>query len=235
MPDRPGVLVTRPEPGASATSARLAELGCAPLVAPLLGIRARRARLPDPAHLQAVVATSGNALPGIPAPYRSLPLYTVGDATAARARALGFATVTSAAGDAAALAALVVPACRPDAGPLLLAAGALQGERLAASLRAQGFAVHRRTLYAAVPVRRLPPAARQALAEKRIAAALFFSAETAETFARLVTAAGLAAELAGVTALAIGEPAAGALRRLPFRSVRVALRPTEEALLAMLA
>jgi uroporphyrinogen-III synthase len=204
-------------------------------VAPLLGIRARRARLPDPARLQAVLATSGNALPGLPAPYRSLPLYTVGDATAERARGLGFATVSSAAGDAAALAELLSRACRPDAGPLLLAAGARQGERLSAALRAQGFAVLRRVLYAAVPVRRMPPSARQALIEKRIAAALFFSAETAETFARLVAEAGLAGELARVTALAIGEPAASALRRLPFRSVRVAVRPTEEALLAMLA
>jgi uroporphyrinogen-III synthase len=235
LPDRPGVLVTRPDPGASATSARLSELGYAPLAAPLFGIHPKRARLPDPARLQAAVATSGNALPGIPASFHGLSLYTVGDATAARARALGFATVTSAAGDAAALAELLSRACRPDAGPLLLAAGAGQGQRLAAALRAQGFAVLRRALYAAVPVRRLPPAARQALAEKRIAAALFFSAETAETFARLVGEAGLAGELARVTALAIAQPAAAALRRLPFRSVRVALRPTEEALLAMLA
>ncbi|MGH7070555.1 MAG: uroporphyrinogen-III synthase, partial [Acetobacteraceae bacterium] len=65
-------------------------------------------------------------------------------------------------------------------------------------------------------------------------AALFFSGETASHVARLVGTAGLSAELAPVTAIAIGEAAAAALRPLPFRSVRVAVRPTEEAVLAML-
>ncbi len=233
-PNQPGVLVTRAEPGASATSARLAELGFAPLAAPLLRIRPRPARLPDPAGLQAVLATSANALPGL-AEYRRVPLYTVGDATAARARGLGFATVASAAGDVASLAALVGRACRAEAGPLLLAAGARQGGKLAAALRGQGFSVLRRVLYAAEPVSRLPEAARLALAEGRVEAALFFSAATAASFARLVAETGLEAALARVTALAIAEPAAAVLRRLPFRSVRVALRPNEEALLAMLA
>jgi uroporphyrinogen-III synthase len=233
--DRPGVLVTRPEPGASATGARLAELGFAPLVAPLLQIRPRPAHLPGPGRLQAVLVTSFNALPVLAGGHRLVPLYTVGDATAARARALGFAAVTSAAGDAATLAALVGRACRPAAGPLLLAVGARQGRPLAAALRGQGFSVLRRTLYAAEPVSCLGEAARRALAEGRIAAALFFSAETAATFARLIADAGLVAALASVMALAIAEPAAAVLRRLPFRAVRVALRPNEEALLAMLA
>ncbi len=227
--------MTRPEPGASATAAHLAARGFSPLIVPLLRIRPRPARLPDPARLQAMLATSGNALPGLASHHLRLPLYTVGDATAARARALGFIALTSAAGNAAALASLVADACRPEAGPLLLAAGARQGTALATTLRRRGFSVLRRTLYAAAPVARLPTAARQAFAEGRIAAALFFSAETAETFARLLADAGLAASLAGVTALAIAEPAAAVLRRLPFRSVRVALRPNEEALLAMLA
>ena len=235
MPDASGVLVTRPEPGASATSARLAELAFAAIIAPLLRVRPRPARLPEPAGLQAVLVTSLNALPGLPAPYYQLPLYTVGDATAARARGLGFAAVVSAAGDAAALAALVGRACRPESGPLLLAAGARQGGALAAALRGRGFSVLRRTLYAAEPVSRLPETARAALAEGRITAALFFSAETAATFARLIAEARLEASLASVMALAIAEPTAAVLRRLPFRSVRVALRPNEEALLAMLA
>jgi uroporphyrinogen-III synthase len=235
LPEPAAVLITRPEPGASATAARVAALGFLPITAPLLRIRPLAPRLPDAAALQAVLVSSANALPGLPNPYRRRPLYVVGDATAARARALGFCPVTSAAGDASALAALVGRACRPAAGPLLLATGARQGERLAASLRAQRFTVLRRTLYAARPVGRLPVAARAALAAGRLAAALFFSAETASAFARLVTAARLNAALPEIAALAIGPAAAAALSPLPFRFVRVALRPTEEALLAMLA
>lgn len=234
MPEAGGILITRPEPGASATAAHLLGRGFSPVLAPLLRIRRLQPRLPDPDRIQALVATSANALPALAAAYRQVSLYLVGDATATKASAYGFKRVASAGGNAAALAALVGSACRPDSGPLLLAAGARQGGALAASLRANGFAVIRRSVYAAQPVAKLPDAARTSLAEGRITAALFFSGETATTFTRLVATAGLSAALAPVAAVAIGPAAAHALRPLPFRCVRVALRPTEEAVLAML-
>jgi len=234
LPEAGAVLITRPEPGASATAAHLLSRGFSPVLAPLLRIRRRQPRLPEPHRLQALLVTSANALPALAATHRRVPLYAVGDATATEARALGFAPVTSAGGDATALAALVSGVCQPQAGPLLLAAGARQGGGLAAALRGRGFAVIRRSVYAAAPVATLPDSARASLSEGRIAAALFFSAETAQTFARLVAAAGLSTALAPVAAVAIGPAAASALRPLPFRSVRVALRPTEEAVLAML-
>ncbi len=184
--------------------------------------------------MQATLATSANALSALASLYGGHHLYVVGDATAARARSLGFRAVTSAAGDAAALSLLVARACRPEEGPLLLAAGARQGGRLAEALRAEGFAVLRRSVYAARPMARLPAAARSSLAERRVVAALFFSAGAAETFVRLVGAAGLVAALAPLAAVAIGPAAASILRPLPFRCVRVALEPTEEAVLAML-
>lgn len=212
----------------------MASLGFIPVCAPLLRIRQRDPRLPDPDILQAALATSANALPALAQRHSGLPLYVVGDATAAEARARGFSSVTSAAGDAAALAALVGRTCSPAAGPLLLAAGAGRGEELVAVLRAAGFMVRRRTVYAVRPVSRLPAPARTALAGGTIRAALFYSNATAETFVRLVTTAGLAQTLGAVEAVAIGAAAAATLRPLPFRAVRVALRPTEEALLAML-
>ncbi len=235
MPDPAAILITRPEPGASATAARLAALGFRPVVAPLLTIRRRAPELPAATHLQAALVASVQALPALAAAHRGVPLYVVGDATAGAARALGFKTVISAAGDAAALATLVAAACRPAAGPLLLAAGRGRGEELAATLREAGFAVIRRSVYAAFPVARLPAAARAGLREARIETALFFSGETAATFVRLIGAAGLRTALLPVAAIAIGPAAAAALRPLPFRSVRVAVRPTEEAVLAKLA
>ncbi|MGH7101738.1 MAG: uroporphyrinogen-III synthase [Acetobacteraceae bacterium] len=235
MPEPAAILITRPEPGASATAARLTRLGFRPVLAPLLTIRRRAPGLPAAARLQAALVASTQALPALTAAHRGVPLYVVGDATAEAARGLGFEMVTSAAGDAAGLATLVAAACRPAAGPLLLAAGAGRGEELAAALRGAGFAVIRRSVYAALPVAKLPGAAHASLSDGRLAAALFFSGETAATFARLVGAAGLSAALAPVEAITIGPAAAAALRPLPFRSVRVAVRPTEEAVLAMLA
>ena len=227
---RRGVLLTRPEPGARATAARLAALGYTPVLAPLLVVRPRPFVLPDPARVQAIVAASGHAVDALPSSHLALPLLAVGAATAARARAAGCAQVRSADGDAQALAALAARHADPAGKALLLLCGAGQGAALAASLRGHGFAVIRRVTYAARPVARLPEPARAALAAGTLAAALFFSAETARAFARLARGAALA----GIEAITIGRPAAMALEGLGFRAVRIAAKPNQDAMLALL-
>jgi uroporphyrinogen-III synthase len=235
LPERgAGVLVTRPEPGASDTAAQLAALGYMPVIAPLLAIETLPADLPTVASVQALLVTSGNAIDALPASHRHLPLFAVGDTTAARARHGGFDHVRSAEGDAHALAGLVRRSCRADAGPLLLATGRGQGMALAAALRAGGFTVIRREVYAAVPVAALPQAAAQALADGGLAAALFFSAETARHAVHLLRSARLHEAVRGLDALAIGKPAAVALEALPWRQILTASRPTQDAMLALL-
>lgn len=223
--------MTRPEPGCSATAARLEQSGYRPVLAPFLVVRPCRASLPAAADLQAVVAASGNAT-ALPPGHHRLPLLAVGDATAARARAAGFTTVHSASGDAAALAALASRLLRPSDGPILLAAGRGQGSRLAAALRGDGFTVHRRAIYTAAAVRRFPPAVAEAV-QDGLHAALFFSADTARAFARLLPR-DLPPLLRRTMAAAIGARAADELRHLPWRELRVALHPTQDEVLALL-
>jgi uroporphyrinogen-III synthase len=229
-----GVLITRPEPGASETAARVAALGYQPIIAPLLVIRTLRAPLPPSGRMQAILATSGNAIPALPASHRHLPLFAVGEATAAQARAAGFTDVVSADGDAAALASLVTRHCDRQAGPLMLATGRGQGAALVADLRAHDFRVVRRVVYAAAPVADLPRIARDAIDFGRLTAALFFSAETARQCVRLVQAARLHEAVRSVDAMAIGEHAAVALQALPWRRIHVAARPNQDAMLALL-
>jgi uroporphyrinogen-III synthase len=231
LPDA-AVLITRPEPGASETAARVAALGWQPVVAPLLVIQSRQVHAPR--SLQAILVTSGNAIAALPASHRALPLLAVGDATAARARAAGFTRVESAAGDADALAALAVRRCDPVGAPLLLASGQGQGGELATTLRASRFRVLRRVAYAAEPVRALPQAMREALSSGAVHAALFFSAETARTAVRLLRRARLHDAVRNVDALAIGGPAAVALEALRWRCIRVAEQPNQDAMLALL-
>jgi uroporphyrinogen-III synthase len=182
--------------------------------------------------VQAVLVTSGNALPPLPAGLHGLPLLAVGDATAMRARAAGFTKVCSADGDAAALAALAAQMLPPGTA-LLLATGAGQGESLAADLRHRGFRVHRRAVYAARPARGLPATARHALTDASLKAAMFLSADTARAFVRALPD-GLHPALAGVEALAIGQPAAEVLLHLPWRGVRVSAKPTLASVMALL-
>ena len=224
------VLITRPLPAAETTAARVLALGRPTVLAPLLAIRVLAADLPEaPA---AIAVTSGHALGGLPARLHGVPLFAVGAATAARARAAGFALVASADGDAAALAALLRR--EAPAGELLLAVGEGQGAALEQALAAVGRKVLRRAVYAAEAAAELPAEARTALAAGTIGAALFFSAETARVFVRLTKAAGLAENLGTVEACAIGRPAAVALETLRWRRIRLAASPTEDAMLALL-
>jgi uroporphyrinogen-III synthase len=235
LPIRDSVLITRPQPGADETAARVAALGWQPVVAPLLEIHRLNRPLPAAKSVQAVLVASGNALPGLARRYRRLPLLAVGDATAARAREAGFTQVHSAGADATALAALAERSCDSAGAPLLLAAGRGQSLGLATALRERGFRVIRRAVYASVPVTTLPSAAANAAQSGRLRAILFFSAETARQFARLLTRAGLRETVAGVDACAIGAPAAAAIQELPWRRVLRAAHPTQDAMLALLS
>ncbi len=227
-------MITRPEQDAAVPAARIQALGFTPVIAPMLRIEQRAPRLPK--DVQAILVTSGNALAALtPGSTRlgSTRLFAVGDATAARAREAGFSEVRSAGRDARALADLVAASQSPQAGPLLLASGERQGEKLAADLRARGFRVIRRVCYAAYPVQRFPNRAAESLQSGELHAVLFLSAETATAFARLLPPE-LSNALASVAALAIGNAAADALERLPWQRVCRAQNPTLDDVLALI-
>jgi uroporphyrinogen-III synthase len=223
------VLITRPLAEAARTASLVQARGFSPVIAPLLTVRHSSPVVP--LQPQAVLVTSGNALRGLP--ILAAPLLAVGDATAARARDAGFAQVGSAAGDANALVETAVQKLRPNAGPLLLACGRGQGLGVAAALRARGFSVIRRVTYEAAPVSQFPAEATACLRAELLHAALFLSTETARAFARLLPPE-LGGSLENVLALAIGKPAADALKPLRWREIRLASSPTLDDVLALL-
>ena len=204
----------------------------------MLRVRPRRLRLPEARALGGIVLTSGQAADALAAAafadpaFAALPVFAVGDSTAARVLAAGFSACESAAGDAAALATLV-RARLPAGATLLLATGAGQGAALSHTLRAAGFRVHRRVAYAARPIAALPGPALAALGAGRIAACLFFSAESARNFARLLPV-DLRPSLGSVRALTISPAVGAVLATLPWRSVQAAGHPDAASLLALL-
>ncbi len=206
------VLVTRPEPAASRTAARLRALGHEAIVAPLLIPHAVAWALP-PGDWQAVAFTSASApaLAGDRAALAHLPAYAVGEATAAAARAAGFTDVRSARGDASAVFAL---AASGGIARLLHLAGR---DRSAASVP-PGLTVGVVTVYAAELAARLdtPP----------FDLALLYSVRTATRFAALFRG-----DRSGVAVVALSAPIAAAAGT-GWARVSVAAEPTEAALFA---
>ncbi len=217
--------MTRPEPGASATGAKLSQLGFEPVLLPCLTIKPRPAKFPE--RPAAMILTSAQAIPALPEEFRQIPCFCVGDATAAKLREAGFASVESAGGDARDLFRLI--ATRRIPGVHLLAVGERHGLALATQLRAVGITVLRRSVYTAQPLRALPEEIRAALAGGEIDKALFYSAETAKAFIRLQPPG-----TARFESLALSRAIAEVLKNLPWRSIRVALAPAEADLLALL-
>jgi uroporphyrinogen-III synthase len=90
------ILILRPQPGADETAARARALGLDLVVAPLFSVRPLAWTPPDPGAFDAVMLTSASAArqasDGL-APFKDLPCYAVGEATAAAAEEAGFTDI----------------------------------------------------------------------------------------------------------------------------------------------
>lgn len=222
------VLVTRAEPGASETCARLAARGLKPVNAATAQI-AFRAQMIDLDGVAALAVTSRNGVAALAqmTETRALPVFAVGDATAQAARAAGFADVRSAAGDVTALVELIVAAA--PAGAVLHGRGADQAGDLVGALTARGLSARAQILYAAEPVTGLPVSAWQAL--QAGARVLIHSPKGASRLVDLARAAGMEGVLAAAPVVAISAAAAAPLRALGATDITLAARPDGVALL----
>ncbi len=212
------VWITRAEPGASRTAERVRALGHEPVVAPLLEVRALPAAI-DLEGVGALAFTSANGVRAFAAlsDARALPVFAVGEAPAAAARAAGFADVASADGDVQALAALIARA-RP-AGAVLASlaaepAGDLIGALQAADVTVQGVAVYE-TVFTDMDA---PPAAD---------AVLIHSPKAARRLASLLGRGATAPQMLCCISQAAAEPLTASGPAIPAR-------PDEPSLLALL-
>jgi uroporphyrinogen-III synthase len=229
-------LVTRPQEEAQTLAAALETRGIGAVIEPLMQMRFLAPSALDLAGVQAILCTSANGVRALArvSGERGLPVLAVGDATAARARAEGFAAVESAGGDVTDLVRLAAARLHPGNGRLLHVAGNIVAGDLVGALRAHGFSVERSVLYEALPATALSPMAVHALRFGTVVFALFYSPRTAAVFARLAAIAYVAECCRAITALSISAPADAALAELPWQDRRVAERPDQPALLDML-
>jgi uroporphyrinogen-III synthase len=221
------LLVTRPEPDASETAARLRALDIEAVVSPLLVARTLTTTLPPAPGFAALAITSANALRAlhdrgeIPR-LQTLPVYAVGDKSAAVAREMGFAEVVSAEGNAEDLIALLTGAGVD--GPVLYPTARHQAADLARALAPHGVMV------ITVPVYEMDPAPQLGADIAEFDGALFYSRRTAETFTQLAPAG---ADRTRPGMLCLSEAVAAPLIAAHFVRVSLADHPSEEAMMAL--
>lgn len=224
-PGRPRrVWVTRAQPQAAATAARLRALGFEPVVAPVLEIRPVPSAVIELAGVDALAFTStaGVAAFAAVSSARELSVFAVGDATADAARAEGFRDVRSAQGDARALGDLIAAAA-PRPALVLYPTAADPATDLVALLAARGVAARAVTVYETREVvTNAPPA--------DIDAVLIHSAKAARAVARLLGGP----DGSGLAVFAISPAAAAPLVHPGIGRIAVAPFPNEAALLNLL-
>lgn len=161
----------------------------------------------------------------------NLPVFAVGEATAAAARAAGFADVRSAAGAGRDLLALILREVRSD-GEVLYAGAREPAFDLVAALRLAGRPARAAPLYETVAAEDLPAAAAAALQAAKLAAVLIHSPAAARALAAGLRAA--PAPPTPPTLIALSAECALPLAASPFAPVRIAATPDESSLLEAL-
>ena len=230
-------MITRPREDARDLAEALAVRGVEAIDEPMIEIAPLPADDLDLDGVQAILLTSANGARALAAATRrrDVAVLAVGQATAAAARAAGFAEVAAAGGDVEALATLAEERCDRAQGALVHVSGSAVAGDLCGRLAARGFTVRRAVLYEARPAAALSGAAVAALSQGALDAVLLFSPRTAEAFVTLVAQAGLTATLGRVRALCLSAAVADAARCVTWREVCVAARPDQGALLALVA
>lgn len=235
-PRRLAVWVARTRPGADETAERLKVLGHHPLIAPVLEVRALAGPAIDLAGAGALAFTSANGLRAFAdaCPVRDLPVFAVGDTTAAAAKAEGFSTVRSASGDVVALAAQIAAGRDGFAGLVLhpcavQPAGDLVGELARAGVTARAAAV-----YDTHERETLPDLIASALDEEALDVVLIHSPRAARVVHRLLDTPLRRVQAQRLRVVGLSPACLVPLGPLAFARAAAAPRPTEDDLLAEL-
>jgi uroporphyrinogen-III synthase len=236
------LLITRPEEDGGRLAGHARALGWEPVLLPLLKIE----HLGTPAlpldGVQALIATSRNALRALGGnasfeAAKRLPIYCVGEATAALAEELGFEHRHVGEGTGRELVPLIARTAKPDAGALLYLTGEHIAFDLASVLAALRFTVRRTILYRAVE----NSESGQLLAaylRQGLHGAVLMSPRTAEIFANLLTANLLTtngqAAIRDLTCYCYSAAVAKPLEDFKGLRLQIAARPVESDLLSLI-
>lgn len=236
------LLVTRPEPEATALKAQLIGMGHEVLVEPLLQVKI----LPiDPQEIdleeaQALVATSRNGLraaaqSGLFTAMVRLPIYVVGPGTASTAQALGFTDVRPGPRDARGLIGFIADHGHVNGGSLIYLAGERKAVDLGGELRRLGFHVQEPVVYSATSAARLSSSVVARFERSEIDGVLLLSPQTAATYARLIVQHRLDDRIGGVVHYCLSRAVADRLARLGEPKVLAASQPDLKSLLTLVA
>ena len=233
------LLLTRPKSDDDPLPGLLEAAGHSIIVEPLLSVESLQPAPLIEGVMQAVVATSANAIRAakggaLLGPVLALPLFAVGTATATAARDAGFKHIVEGPGTARDLVPFMLARLKPQDGGILYLRGELVAFELAPELGQAGLDVQERIVYRAVPASAFSPLALKGLRQGKIDGVVLLSPRTATIYAGLVSAAGLSPEIHKPAHYCLSDRVAAPLAALPAVTTRIATRPSLQELVALI-
>jgi len=230
------LLVTRPEPDGERTAERLRARGHDVVVAPLLRVDAVDFEFAQET-VSGVVLTSANAARAVARhPARdaltALPAFAVGRHTAEAARVAGFLDIRSADGARDDLIRLIAASAGGAGGPLLYLAGEDRAGEV--DLAAHGLRVLTVVAYRAVKAERMPPDVEGALRRGQFEGVLHFSRRSAQAYLDCAARAGVLDRALAPAQFCLSAQISEPLVAAGATAIRIASRPEEGALIALL-
>lgn len=231
------VLITRPERDAADLKTRIESFGCWVSLAPLLEIQFLSIDASALAGASAIIATSRNGLRALAqsdalAAALSLPIFTVGPATAKLAQDVGFSRVVTGAGTAADLVPAINNLAASHSGRLVHLAGDHLAFDLNAALASEGIALTALPAYSSVAAETLPVPIVDMLMAGAFDAVVLMSPRSAATWARIIARLPVHPPLATTTHVCLSQAVADGLASLSGVQKLIADRPDADAIVS---
>lgn len=228
------ILLLRPFEDSQLTASLLKERGYSVVVSPVMEIVFST---PPKIHNQSLILTSQNGVRALETMSKlspQVPVYAVGEKTAAKLKGLGFTNILTAEGDASSLVDKMIQSAPRDASYLHLS-----GEDLAldvtAILKTQGFKVTREIVYKAEPTASLTPEALSAIREGCIGGVFLYSPRSVRLFQDQIKKENLAHKLSNSYGFCLSEAIAKEVQVcFPGMPYRTSKKKTTEGLIELL-
>lgn len=227
------ILITRPEPEATAFAQTLEPLGFSCVIDPLLEVT--YLPLSQGMPMEAIpILTSKQAVPALEAfPYKDRPILTVGTQTAKAVSDLGFTSVRAAGGNVQALFQLICSEF-PKGQPFFYLSGRQISFDLSQALTHRGYRCHPAVVYE-TRFKSFSPLTIASLKNGQIQGIVFMSLNTVKAFVESWWGAGgSSAMLKDVCAFALSPVIADALEHQPWACIETAPHPTAAHLINLM-
>lgn len=233
------LLLTRPQEDSEQLALRIQEKGYVPIIAPLLTPIYLESPIVVPDHLQSLLVTSKQALKSLEISpqlsfFQKIELICVGEKTGDIAKKMGFQNVSIAGENVEQMLGWIKNNKTSKSESFLYLHGDVVTKDIRFSLAETGFHVLTQQLYKMEEAQIFPPETFELMQGNVFYGITFFSPRTARIFVNMALKFKLEDYFSKTYALCLSREIAAEINIFPWKEIKVAKSPTQDALMELL-